>query len=212
VIPPPIEEAHLEDTPFVDHYEVLQLSPRAGAETVERVFRLLAKRYHPDNPDTGDADRFAQVHEAYEVLSDPERRAAYDVVYDEKRALQWKIYDQRSAVDGREEDRRTLHAVLSLLYVERRRDPESGGMGILTLERILGVPEQHLQFPLWYMKQHGWIEALDTGQLAITVEGVDKLADTDLTLPEDRLLSDGSEREPVDGPARLKAEGGGGPR
>ena len=194
------------EQPFVDHYEVLQLSPRAGEETVERVFRLLAKRYHPDNPSTGDGDRFNMVHAAYEVLSDPERRAAYDVVYDEVRTLQWKIYDQRSAADGREEDRRTLHAVLSLLYVERRRDPDSGGMGILTLERVLGVPEHHLRFPLWYMRQHGWVEVLDTGQLAITVEGIDKLIDRRLALPEDRLLPDGSGPAAMDSPLRIQPE------
>jgi curved DNA-binding protein CbpA len=194
------------EQPFVDHYEVLQLSPRAGAETVERVFRLLAKRYHPDNAATGDSEKFGRVHAAYEVLSDPERRAAYDVTYDEVRTLQWKIYDQKSAADGREEDRRTLHAVLSLLYVERRRDPESGGMGILTLERILGVPDEHLQFPIWYMRQHGWIEALDTGQLAITVEGIDKLVDRELDLPADHLLTDGSDRDVTPGPRRLRSE------
>jgi curved DNA-binding protein len=199
------KEADVAERPFVDHYEVLQLSPRADLETLERVFRLLAKRYHPDNASTGDGDRFAMVREAYDVLSDPERRAAYDVVYDDVRTLQWKIYDQRSAADGREEDRRTLHAVLSLLYVERRRDPTSGGMGVLTLERLLGVPEEHLHFPLWYMKQHGWIEVLDTGHLAITVQGVDKLADDDLALPRDRLLPDGSESPPANGPRRLRS-------
>jgi len=194
------------EEPFVDHYEVLQLSPRAAVETVERVYRLLAKRYHPDNAGTGDSERFGLVHAAYEVLSDPERRAAYDVVYDEMRTLQWKIYDQQSASDGREEDRRTLQAVLSLLYVERRRDPDSGGMGILTLERVLGVPEEHLRFPLWYMRQHGWVEVLDTGKLAITVEGVDWLVDRDLVLPADRLLADGSEGDRADGRRRLRAE------
>ncbi len=69
-------------------------------------------------------------------------------------------------------------------------------MGVLTLERMLGVPNEHLQFPLWYMRQHGWIEVLDTGQLAITVEGIDKLVDRTLSLPEDHLLPDGSGRRP----------------
>ena len=55
--------------PFVDFYEVLQLSPRATAETIERVYRLLAKRYHPDNTVTGDAARFSEVHET--ILSSP---------------------------------------------------------------------------------------------------------------------------------------------
>ena len=45
--------------PFVDYYEVLQLSQTANADTVERVYRLLAKRYHPDNRETGDVDNAA---------------------------------------------------------------------------------------------------------------------------------------------------------
>jgi curved DNA-binding protein CbpA len=183
--------------PFVDYYEVLQLSPRATVDTVERVYRLLAKRYHPDNQETGDTEMFAKLRQAYDVLSNPERRAAYDVRYDEVQSVQWRIFDQKSAADGREEDRRILHAVLSLLYIERRRNPQSGGLGAIVLERMLGVPEQHLQFPLWYLKQHGWIEILDNGQMAITIQGVDKLADKDLALRDDRLLADASAARPA---------------
>jgi curved DNA-binding protein CbpA len=175
--------------PFVDYYEVLQLSQTADAETVERVYRLLAKRYHPDNQETGNSHRFAEVHEAYEALSEPKRRAEYDVRYDENRSMQWKIFDQGTAADGREEDRRIFHGILSLLYVARRRDPVSGGLGTVNLEKLLGVPRQHLEFPVWYLKQRGWIERLDNGQFAITVSGVDKLADRELSLPEDRLLA-----------------------
>jgi hypothetical protein len=83
-------------------------------------------------------------------------------------------------------------------------------MGILTLERILGVPDEHLQFPIWYMRQHGWIEALDTGQLAITVDGIDRLIDKRLAIPEDRLLPDGSDRDETDGTPRLPSEDGSG--
>jgi curved DNA-binding protein CbpA len=182
--------------PFVDYYEILQLSPRATMETVERVYRLLAKRYHPDNQQSGDSDKFHVVHEAFEVLSDPERRAAYDVKYDAEQDVQWKIFDQKSAEDGREEDRRILHGILSVLYVERRRNPESGGLGAITLERALAVPEAHLRFPIWYMKQQGWLEMLDNGLLAITVNGIDKLLDKDLALREDRLLAEQSMSRP----------------
>ena len=174
--------------PFVDLYEVLQLSPNASSETVERVYRLLAKRYHPDNQTTGDAAVFAQVHEAHDVLSDPHRRAEYDVSYDENRRLQWKIFDQASATDGRAQDRRVFHGILSLLYVARRRDPKAGGLGAINLERLLGITQQELEFALWYMRQRQWIVVLDTGQFAITVEGVDMLGSKDLALPEDRLL------------------------
>lgn len=178
--------------PFVDHYEALQLSQNANVETVERVYRLLAKRYHPDNQDTGDAEKFAAVQSAYEVLSSPERRAQYDVTYDQHRSLQWKIFDQSSATEGREGDQRLFHAILSLLYVARRRDVVQGGLGIVSLERMLGVPTQHLEFPVWYLKQRGWIEKLDNGQLAITVDGVDKLANKELDIPTDRLLPESS--------------------
>jgi curved DNA-binding protein len=175
--------------PFVDHYEVLQLSPRATTEMVERVYRFLAKRYHPDNQETGDPGKFAAVHEAYEVLSNPERRAAFDVAYDNVQGVQWKVFDQKTASDGRDDDRRIIHSILSLLYIERRRDPLRGGLGAIVLERVLGVPQEHLQFPLWYIKQHGWIEVLDSGQMGITIAGIDRLSDKDLALREDRLLA-----------------------
>jgi curved DNA-binding protein CbpA len=179
--------------PFVDYYEALQLSPRATAETVDRVYRLLAKRYHPDNQETGDLDRFTALAAAHAVLADPERRAAYDVKYEEVQGVQWKIFDQSSAKDGREEDRRIFDAVLSLLYVERRRNPKSGGLGAILLERLLGVPEQHLEFPLWYMKQHRWIEIMDNGQIGITILGVDRLIEKDTAAARaDRLLPESS--------------------
>lgn len=182
----------MNDRPFVDYYEVLQLSPSATTETLERVYRLLAKRYHPDNQTTGETAKFAEVHEAYQVLSNPESRAQYDVRYDENRSMQWKIFDQGSAADGREADRRIFNGILSLLYIARRQDPHGGGLGAINLEKMLGVPSQHLEFPIWYMRQKGWIKVMDSGQYGITVEGIDKLSDRDMALREDRLLPESS--------------------
>lgn len=180
----------MSDRQFVDHYEVLQLSQNASTDTIERVYRLLAKRYHPDNQASGDAEKFTQIRESYEVLSNADKRAAYDVEYDQNRSRIWKIFDQSTASDGREEDRRIFHGILSLLYVARRRDVRSPGVGIMNVEKILGCPRQHLEFPIWYLKQRGWIETLETGQLAITADGVDKLSDRDLELRTDRLLGE----------------------
>jgi curved DNA-binding protein CbpA len=178
--------------PFVDYYEVLQLSPNANGETVERVYRLLAKRYHPDNQTSGDSEKFAELREAFDVLSNPEKRAAYDTHYDQNRRLQWQIFDQESAADNREQDRRVFHGILSLLYIARRRDPRAGGLGAVNLERLLGITEQDLNFAIWYMKQRRWIETMDNGQFAITIEGIDKLGGKDLALPKDRLLPESS--------------------
>jgi curved DNA-binding protein CbpA len=182
----------MADTKFVDYYEVLQLSPNATADTVERVYRILAKRYHPDNQDTGDVTQFTEVQQAYELLSNPTRRASYDVKYDENRALTWKLFKQEGASDARADDRRLFHGILSVLYIARRRDPERGGLGPVTLEKMLGCPRQHLEFPIWYLKEHKWIERLESGYLAITVAGVDKLGDEDLALPTNRLIQETS--------------------
>ena len=180
----------MSENGFVDHYEVLQLSQQADAETIERVFRLLAKRYHPDNTESGNEEKFREVHTAYEILLDPERRAEFDVSYDRNKNLQWKIFNQGSALGSREDDQRIFNGVLSLLYAARRRDPEAGGLGSLHLERMLGVPREHLEFPLWVLKKRGWIEVLDTGQVAITIDGIDMVIAEDLAPPDDRLLSE----------------------
>ena len=119
----------------------------------------------------------------------PFRRGVHAEMYRKKL---WTIFDQDSATDVREEDRRIVHGILSLLYVARRRDVENPGMGPVHLEAILGCPQQHMEFHIWYLKQRGWIETLSSGQLALTADGVDKLGDQDLALRKDRLLSQSS--------------------
>ncbi|MGD8977823.1 MAG: molecular chaperone DnaJ [Gammaproteobacteria bacterium] len=63
-----------------DYYEVLDLARNATEAEIKRAYRRLAMKYHPDrNPDQEDGDgRFKEAKEAYEVLSDPRKRAAYD--------------------------------------------------------------------------------------------------------------------------------------
>ena len=62
-----------------DYYEVLELPRSATPEDIKKAFRRLALRYHPDRNKSEDAgERFKEINEAYQVLSDPERRAAYD--------------------------------------------------------------------------------------------------------------------------------------
>src|SRR5579871_5236715 len=72
-----------------DFYETMQLSPNADSETIERVYRILAQRYHPDNRSTGDQTEFVRLCEAYRVLSQPAERARYDASYVESKQLRW---------------------------------------------------------------------------------------------------------------------------
>jgi molecular chaperone DnaJ len=62
-----------------DYYEVLGISRNASDDEIKRAFRRLAKQYHPDaNKEEGSESRFIEINEAYEVLNDPQKRAAYD--------------------------------------------------------------------------------------------------------------------------------------
>jgi curved DNA-binding protein len=179
-------------TPFRDYYEVLQLSPNADAETIDRVYRILAKRYHPDNQDTGSTEKFTDITDAHRLLSNNEKRAAYDVHYEENRGEMIKVFHGASDSDSFEGDRRIFDAILSLLYISRRRDVDHGAMGMLYLERFLGCPSRHLEFHVWYLKQKGWIESTDNGLLAISATGIDHVIQSNLVLRPDRLISETS--------------------
>jgi hypothetical protein len=79
---------------------------------------------------------------------------------------------------------------LSILYIERRNDAGSSGVGLWRIEQLIGLPEKILEFHLWYMKEKGWIQRTDTGGYAITVAGVDAVEEGEIILSEDRLLPD----------------------
>jgi curved DNA-binding protein CbpA len=166
------------DERFVDYYEILQLSPNVDAGTVERVFRYLAKRYHPDNPDTGNSGLFSRIVEAYRVLHDPVERAAFDVQWQRHRGLQWKLGVDAADADVVEYDRELREKMLSLLYVKRRCDLVNPGVGSHDMERLLESPREILDFQLWYLKQKGWIERTDEGRMAITANGVEQVEAT----------------------------------
>ena len=114
---------------YVDYYEDLQVSPNADLETIERVYRLLAKRYHPDNQVTGNSEKFRIITTAYKLLSDAEKRAAFDAKYEDTRNHKLKALSKVSSSEGLENDQQIRHAILSILYTDRRENPSDSGVG-----------------------------------------------------------------------------------
>ena len=173
---------------MADHYETMQINANAEPETIHRVYRLLAQRFHPDNKDTGNADRFRQLTEAYEVLSDPERRAQYDVVHQHFWRERWKLIDgSKGDVDVRGEQIARL-TLLELLYTRRRTEPRQPAMSILDIEALVGRPREHLEFSVWFLTQKRFITRGDDSALTITAEGVEYLENNMDGVAQTRLL------------------------
>ena len=159
----------------LDCYEVMQLSPNADADTVQRVYRILAQRYHPDSLETGNKEIFLRLCEANRILSDPERRASYDAHHRETKQLHWKIFDRAEAANGPEAEHRKRRGVLELLYAKTIHDPERATMTVFEFEQLLGCPREHLEAALWYLKGKNYIKRGDNGRFTITVAGFDEV-------------------------------------
>ena len=178
-----------EDVP-VDHYEVLQISVNAEPETVHRVYRIFAQRYHPDNRETGNENRFRQVAEAYRVLSDPQERARYDVQHERQRQDRLRLVKPAAtAEDDFDVEQGLRLTVLEGLFTKRRVEPDQPGVFHLELEKKTGRAREHLEFTIWYLVQKKLVQRPDNSLLAITAEGIDYLEARAQSTPLSRRLA-----------------------
>ena len=184
---------------FVDYYEILEISPNANSETVERVFRYLAQRYHPDNGATGDRVRFDLVLEAHNTLRDPAKRAKYDLEHKGHSSDRSKLAEEASDSEGIDRDVEIQAKLLSLFYVQRRKNVREPGIGDGALSGLLDCPLEHLDFHLWYLREKRWIARREDGLLAITIDGVDRASSANHAKAAARLLTDQSDDEPTPG-------------
>jgi curved DNA-binding protein CbpA len=166
----------MHDAVAADYYEALQISPNADPDMVARVYRLLAQRFHPDNLESGDSERFRRVHEAYSVLSDPERRAQYDVHYQRNRHMRVRLVSSTGRVeDDFEYEQAVRLTVLEILYTHRRTEPREPGLFDRDLETMVGRPIEQLEFTFWYLMQRNLVRRGEQSRIVITVDGVDFL-------------------------------------
>jgi curved DNA-binding protein CbpA len=176
----------MQNQEFIDYYELMQISPNAEPETVQRVYRMLAARYHPDNPHSGDTARFVLLNEAYQILSEAAARQTYDRQYQNRAAQPMEVFQLREFSDGVDGERNRRMGILCLLYSRRRINPEAAGVSILELERNMDFPREHLLFSVWYLKEKMYIRQDErTSDLLITGPGVDFVEER---LPNDRVM------------------------
>lgn len=176
---------------FVDYYELLQVSPNADEDTIQRVFRHLAKKHHPDASDQHDPATFNRLLEAYRTLTDVTLRAAYDVRYQHHWDETWRVGAEASSenvASGGVGDSAIRQRVLSLLYVQRRRHMRHPGLGEHEVARLMDLPAEHVAFHVWYLREKAWIQRLDTGYLAITADGVDQIERDRVRLDPELLI------------------------
>jgi len=174
--------------PVADYYEILQVHSKADPETIHRVYRILAQRFHPDNTETGNADAFRAILGAYKVLSDPEKRASYDVNLQEYRQVRWRLFDQADAAVGKRAERRKRRGVLELLYTARMNQPTNPSLNLHEFEDLLGCPREHLEFTLWYLRENAMLTRTDNGRYTITAKGVDRVEADDAEAKRDERL------------------------
>ena len=159
----------------LDYYEVLQINRNADAETVQRVYRFMAARFHPDNRKTGDVERFLLLRQAYDVLSDPERRAQYDSASAATDSGPLDIFELQDFIDGAEGEMNRRLGVLSILYHRRRKNEARPSLSVLDLEKRMSLPREYLNFTMWYLRAKGYVKAEDNSDYGLTAEGVDYL-------------------------------------
>jgi curved DNA-binding protein CbpA len=172
-----------------DYYEFLQISPKAEPDTIHRVYRFMAARLHPDNPTTGDVEKFFLLSQAYNILSDPERRAQYDASRKNEVSQPAPLSTWIDFMDNMEGELNRRLAVLAVLYFQRRANPYSPEVSLLDLERRMGFPRDYLEFTAWYLRNKGYITRADNSDFTLTAEGVDFVETQRTQIPVlDKLL------------------------
>ena len=185
---------------MVDYYEFLQISPNADADTIHRVYRFLAARLHPDNPESGDAEMFHLLRVAYDVLSDPMARADYDAKRKAEPDGQNPYSAQVDFMDSLDGELNRRLAVLAVLYYRRRTNPHMPEVSLGEIETRMGFPRDYLDFTIWYLNKKGYVTKGDNAQLALTADGVDFVETQRGNLPVlNRLLTSGGGQPTVEG-------------
>lgn len=189
-------------------YDILQVTPNAHPTIIRYAYRFLAGIYHPDNTESGNAEVFRTISEAFKTLSDGGRRAAYDahlgpLLQKEKEAaaaaggapgaarVNSSIpHFEKTSLSYNEIELRL--AILQLLLQARKKRVQTGGASAKTLMDVLNVDMGEMEFALWYLRERGYVERAEALFL-ITVSGVDYIVDS---LTKTQIIDEGPKSVP----------------
>jgi molecular chaperone DnaJ len=124
------------------YYEVLGVAPAASESEIKAAYRRLAREFHPDSGHPGDVSRFREVQEAYETLSDVEKRRRYDSAWSRELPVSWTGGFEEPLAPFREvylQVRREAPAQLDVVLTGR--EAARGGEVILEIASDVDCPE-----------------------------------------------------------------------
>jgi|SRR5579872_6320469 len=160
---------------FVDYYDLMQISPKAEIETIRRVYKLLVSQWHPDNSSTGNPEKFLLLREAFEVLSNPDRRMAYDGRHTDHLRQALPSVDPARFAKGIDAEAGRRLAILSLLYHQRMTDSARQGLSLLDLQQMTQCDAERIGFTTWYLQNKNFLDTSDNSDFVITTTGIDYL-------------------------------------
>ncbi|KTC84854.1 DnaJ C-terminal domain-containing protein [Legionella brunensis] len=153
---------------YKDYYQIMGLERNASAEEIKRVYRKLARKYHPDVSKEANAEaKFKELGEAYEVLKDPEKRAKYDQYgkYWKEQGQGYNTQDrQQHSYHANQEEMAGFEDFLNSIFKERFHQEHTSfydqGRDIhaklnITLEESYHGAEKILQLQIPVVDRHG---------------------------------------------------------
>lgn len=160
----------MADEAFVDYYKLLDLSPKASPEEVERAVRSQLEHYDPESSSYGDAQCYELVKHARRTLTEAGLRAAYDKEH-KKRMAESAAAGSLAAGTVRKEWKRRQD-VLTALYLRRMDHPLSAVMSANDVARATGAPSAgDLEFAFWFLRDEGLAKRTENGAYEITSPG-----------------------------------------
>ena len=196
---------------MIDYYEFLQISPHADTETIHRVYRYLAARLHPDNPESGDPEMFRLLKSAYDTLSNPAKRAEYDSMTRREASEEKPLSSSVDFMDNLDGELNRRIALLAVLYFKRRSNPRFPEVPLAEIERRMGFPRDYLDFTTWYLTKKGYVTKADNSDFTLTAEGVDFIESQRANLPIlNKLLTDGTAKSVAASPRKQSHNGSNG--